>query len=298
VKTGTGIAYIGRNPNLSNIAHGAKYYDRMTANREEHVVTAQSTVASLAGVDEDINSTYYIYRIGTTYYVSNVRRSVGWHSFEIRVTPDKTYFVIDDIVQPTTGSGLTVTRQELGSFWSANTEVAYFDCSYLRKFVDPEPSHGAWGSEETPAYYIYISDSAVGSDVSFRAYIEADSAVGFDVKVSLPLTQTYARLAEMESIVPTLRYVTLNDYVLHTDYNGVVEVCQTFLKLAEALVSELFMYDPEVRSKLEELRLAILKLCKVRVFDIVSSRDHNKVVEAIFKMREFIILVRQKLGLS
>jgi hypothetical protein len=143
-----------------------------------------------------------------------------------------------------------------------------------------------------------VSDSAVGSDVSFRAYIEADSAVGFDVKVSLPLTQTYARLAEMESIVPTLRYVTLNDYVLHTDYNGVVEVCQTFLKLAEALVSELFMYDPEVRSKLEELRLAILKLCKVRVFDIVSSRDHNKVVEAIFKMREFIILVRQKLGLS
>jgi hypothetical protein len=143
-----------------------------------------------------------------------------------------------------------------------------------------------------------VSDSAVGSDVSFRAYIEADSAVGFDVKVSLPLTQTYARLAEMENIAPTLRYVTPKAYVLHTDHNRVVEECQTFLKLAEALVSELFIYDPEVKNKLEEVRLATSKLRKVMIFDIVSSRDHNLTVEAIFKMREFIILVRQKLGLS
>jgi hypothetical protein len=143
-----------------------------------------------------------------------------------------------------------------------------------------------------------VSDLAVGSDVSIQTYTEADLAVGFDVKVSLPLTQTYARLAEMESIVPTLRYVTLNDYVLHTDHNRVVEACQTFLKLAEALVSELFMYDPEVKNKLEEVRLATSKLRKVMVFDIVSSIDHNLTVEAIFKMREFIILVRQKLGLS
>jgi hypothetical protein len=167
-------------------------------------------------------------------------------------------------------------------YYRTNWGELHIDWIRIRKYVEPEPSHGIWGSEETTAYYIYVSDSAVG----------------FDVKVSLPLTQTYARLVEMESIVSTLRYVTLNDYVLHTDYNGVVEACQTFLKLAEALVSELFMYDPEVRSKLEEVRLAILKLRKVRVFDIVSSRDHNKVVEAILKIREFIILVRQKLGLS
>jgi hypothetical protein len=202
VKIGTGSTNISRNPNLSNIAHGVKYYDRMTAKKEKHVMKATTATEAYEGVDEDQSTGYYIYRIGATNYVSNVSRSVGWHSFEIRQTPTKTYFVIDGVVQSNTGSGGTVTAQALGSWWSANNEVSYFDCSYIRKFVDPEPSHGSWGSEETAVIEraVNVSNESVNPTSGFEGDGVTYQATVLD-SAGEPLPSSFVADLVMDSIV-------------------------------------------------------------------------------------------------
>jgi hypothetical protein len=117
---------------------------------------------------------------------------------------------------------------------------------------------------------------------------------------SLPayVTTAYRYLKQLQDLALKFRYVNIGDYVLHTDHNSIVEACKIFLKFAETLVNDLFKDDIELNSKLEEMRVATSKLRKVLIFDIVSSRDHNQAVECINKIREFIKLLRYKIGLN
>jgi hypothetical protein len=117
---------------------------------------------------------------------------------------------------------------------------------------------------------------------------------------SLPayVTTAYRYLKQLQDLALKFRYVNVGDYVLHTDHNSIVEACKIFLKFAETLVNDLFKGDIELNSKLEEMRVATSKLRKVLIFDIVSSRDHNQAVECINKVREFIKLLRYKIGLN
>jgi len=111
------------------------------------------------------------------------------------------------------------------------------------------------------------------------------------------ITKAYKFLIDLQDLVAKFRYVQAGDYVLHTDHNLFVDFCNLFFKFATQLVTDLFPEDVEVHVKLSNLGSAIGKLRKVYVFDIVSARDHNTVVDAILKMREFISKVREKLGL-
>jgi hypothetical protein len=117
---------------------------------------------------------------------------------------------------------------------------------------------------------------------------------------SLPAytTTAYRYLKQLQDLALKFRYVNIGDYILHTDHNTIVEACKIFLKFAETLVNDLFKDDIELNSKLEEMRIATSKLRKVLIFDIVSSRDHNQAVECINKVREFIKLLRYKIGLN
>jgi len=122
----------------------------MTANTEEHALGCGGTVVALVALDEKVNTSNYVYRIGDTYYVSNVARSVGWHEFIIRCTTGKKEFLIDGVLQANKGTENLISALYLGSWWSGNTEISYFDQIFVRAYVDPEPSHGAWGPEESP----------------------------------------------------------------------------------------------------------------------------------------------------
>jgi len=76
-----------------------------------------------------------------------------------------------------------------------------------------------------------------------------------------------------------------------------VDFCNLFLQFANQLASDLFPDDAEVKTKLSNLTYAVGKLRKAYVFDLVSPRDHNTVVDAIIKMREFMSKIREKIGL-
>jgi hypothetical protein len=117
---------------------------------------------------------------------------------------------------------------------------------------------------------------------------------------SLPayITTAYKYLKQLQDLALKFRYVNIGDYILHTDHNTIVEACQIFLKFAETLVNDLFKGDIDLTSKIEEMQTATSKLRKVLIFDIVTARDHNLTVECINKIREFIKLVRHKIGLN
>jgi hypothetical protein len=142
----------------------------------------------------------------------------------------------------------------------------YEDYGIYRRYVSPEPTHETWGREE--------------------------SVVPPPTK-----TQLYERLDYIQSIVLKLRYVKTGDWVLHTDHNSMVDICQQFLALAEDIINGFFAGDIELKSKLEDLRTAVSKTYYVSIFDIVSPKDHNTIVECVNRLRELSQLLRSKLGL-
>ena len=89
------------------------------------------------------------------------------------------------------GSGATVeannSSDRLGISnqhgWSANNGshiIGKLELVFIRKFVDPEPSHGSWGSEEAALTEVTVSDSATGIEIISRSreMLLAESAVG------------------------------------------------------------------------------------------------------------------------
>ncbi|MCD6583645.1 MAG: DUF2341 domain-containing protein [Candidatus Omnitrophica bacterium] len=56
-----------------------------------------------------------------------------------------------------------------GACWGdAVTTDAYYDVVYVRKYIDPEPSHSAWGSEEVPVIVLELADSLSLTDAGAR----------------------------------------------------------------------------------------------------------------------------------
>jgi hypothetical protein len=152
-RTGTGISNIYKTVALSNVAVHVRFRDTqdVSVGNVRGVLTANgSSVTSQVGVYSPTSKDYYVYRIGDTFYASNVARTLAWHSFIIRCKPNVKQFLIDDSLQPNTGSENSVVIVQLGSVWEYNYNlISYWDACFVRKWVDPEPSHGAWGSEET-----------------------------------------------------------------------------------------------------------------------------------------------------
>jgi hypothetical protein len=62
--------------------------------------------------------------------------------------------------------------------WSASAEHVHYDDLFVRKYVEPEPSHGAWGMEEV-AEYIIIDQSFVSDG---RADVGSIQTVSFHAK--------------------------------------------------------------------------------------------------------------------
>jgi len=151
--TGTGASGLRTSSmdlNWQNVAVHAMYYDRVAGGYEQHILECfkNGAGASLTACYEGLSSTYYSYRGFSTWWTSNVARSVGWHEFCVRQYGSTKWFVIDGVAQSNTISQDQVDVVKIGSSWGSNGEYAYWDAVFVRKFVNPEPSHGAWGAEE------------------------------------------------------------------------------------------------------------------------------------------------------
>jgi hypothetical protein len=94
---------------------------------------------------------------GTTYTASNgIALSLNtWYVAEMRVPGTTATLIVEGVGSDTK----TVTLDDRNWFkplnyitgWSSQTNTHHLAFAVLRKYVDPEPSHGSWGSEETVA---------------------------------------------------------------------------------------------------------------------------------------------------
>jgi hypothetical protein len=80
---------------------------------------------------------------------TNIEHYSYWRTFEIKWTTTSTVFLQDDVA--VTGSPLTsnIPTVNLAAYLkSINSYQLSSDWILLRKYVNPEPAHGVWGSEE------------------------------------------------------------------------------------------------------------------------------------------------------
>jgi len=74
--------------------------------------------------------------------------SSGWYIGELRITSSN-MVVIRDTTQDASSTDTSFTSLSGVGFRQKATSTYCLDWWALRKYVDPEPSHGSWGSEET-----------------------------------------------------------------------------------------------------------------------------------------------------
>jgi len=98
-----------------------------------------STVANFTAISGD----------GTNYDFPDygVAKDTSWHVTEARRTGSSDKFSLDDAT-PISGSHPTNTARNVGVQVDRCTQTIKFDWLLLRKYVDPEPAHGSWGTEE------------------------------------------------------------------------------------------------------------------------------------------------------
>jgi len=132
-----------------SMAVHSHYYDAMSPLLESTVIgidLGESVETSMVGIINDIAQ--YEYRLNGVNYNSGIDRTVGWHEFEIRSSNGLKQFLVDGNLMPITGSYWYNPSIDIIQGGNA-TELAYWDSVFKRKWVNPEPAHGTWGTEET-----------------------------------------------------------------------------------------------------------------------------------------------------
>jgi len=101
--------------------------------------------------------------------------STSWKIYEATWTSSKAKFYIDETLKATHTTNIpneALRFREAVLRASGVTNAGQeTDWVLIRKFVDPEPSHGSWGSEEqSGATEVAITDSATGIEALSRPY--------------------------------------------------------------------------------------------------------------------------------
>jgi hypothetical protein len=128
-------------------------------------------------------SSYYRYWDGSGYVETSLPRSVGWHYYEFRCDSMETDFVVDGVVVHTS---TRVDPTALLNFrvycYRYTPNPSIFDDAIVRKWVDPEPTHGLWGSDEldstNPSWDELPSDQTVDYGQAFSYDVNASDASG------------------------------------------------------------------------------------------------------------------------
>jgi len=130
------------------------------ADKNSYLFRIQST--TLWELYKNVDNVWTLLDSGSGSYAANT-----WYKLELRPygTALKGYINDADIGCSATDSSLSSGWAGVRGYNNPATQYHHFDDFRVRKFVDPEPSHGAWGSEETGAVLKEVMDSLSLSDV-------------------------------------------------------------------------------------------------------------------------------------
>jgi len=121
----------------------------------------------LFGYDSYASTSYYFYRIGSTYYTTSkpLYPAGEWHVYGIASTSSGSKFYVDYEEVASTSNVIEVKRVVIGSLWNADDScVAYFDDLRVRKYTDPEPTTSPLTAQEE--YYNLSKATTVSPQVA------------------------------------------------------------------------------------------------------------------------------------
>jgi hypothetical protein len=97
-------------------------------------------------------NTYYQYLDGGSWVNTAITRTAGFHYFEYKVKSGHVIMVVDGTeVRDSTRLTTTALANVAAYCYRANPNPSWWDDFLIRKWVDPEPAHSTWGTEETEA---------------------------------------------------------------------------------------------------------------------------------------------------
>ncbi|MFX0097740.1 MAG: DUF2341 domain-containing protein [Candidatus Hodarchaeota archaeon] len=110
-----------------------------------------------------------------------------WEKMEFRIYGSQLKgYVNDSEYLSAMDSDLTSGEVALWSYRNQEEDVAYFDNVFVRKYVDPEPSHGGWGSEESTSLpdwshrKSHVINPAPGAGTNYQIRIVVHYGAGTD----------------------------------------------------------------------------------------------------------------------
>lgn len=139
-----------------NFSCEVHYYDQLASGTMEiHLFSTDgANHYEMVGVNENISSTLYVYYDAPSWYVTNILRTKGWHTFGIRNSSGAVDIMIDGAITSLAGTDRTMDDVSLKTYEYPTLSgiSAYWDYVTVRRFVYPEPAHGTWGQEENLWY--------------------------------------------------------------------------------------------------------------------------------------------------
>jgi len=161
----------------------AWFYDNLTVSGiiGYFVTDAADTFPGIIiGVKTDLSTTNYVYRVGSTWYVTNVSRSNGWHEFRWYTDGNITKIYIDGIFVANISDIINFRFIKYGTLWTA--EKGFFaDTVIVRKKVLPDVTYTV-GEVETKkreaTFYVKIPIIRAGSSTSIFMYYGNPNATG------------------------------------------------------------------------------------------------------------------------
>lgn len=152
---------------LSYTSVSANVWVYQGASDEGNVLFAKDNAARWQGVciRDDTSSTKFVYRKdGSSDVVGATSQTAGWHRLEVTINGTNITGVVDGNVEFTGGYGTYLGDIYVGNIWGLSDSATWWDSFYIRKYVDPEPAAGSWGSEEASMEDTVVLNSPSASD--------------------------------------------------------------------------------------------------------------------------------------
>jgi hypothetical protein len=165
--------------------------------RQRALVSVVDSVYAYLGFSDETLTNYAL--CPNSYYSSITKNSVSYQYtdwgvgtayaiYDILWTSAAVKYYCNGVLKATHTT--YVPTVNMGAYQRAYTTTVYTRCDWIliRKYVDPEPAHGSWGSEETPAvaYTVTLTESLGLKD----SVVKASSVVKREL---LGLSDVYGR---------------------------------------------------------------------------------------------------------
>ena len=219
-----------------------------------------------------------------------------WYKSVFRAYGAKVEFIDEESGTTVTYTSAENLAQKIGLHSRGGED--WFDNVFVRKYVEPEPTHGAWGSEETPAvaYEITLTESLGLSDVYARVYSGHRSFVE-TLSLTDVVQSAIVALKQLTETISLSDYIAKNVSVVKTETFSLSDVYTRVFNAYRTLSETLTLTDTVQALKVILVTLTetisisdyIIKNMKITKAETISLVDaYSRVLTALRELTEQI----------